>query len=303
MASPGVIDGTTQPTRPRAILALVRPRQWTKNLLVFAAPLAAGTLADPQTIGSTVLAFVSFTLAAAGTYAVNDVVDREADARHPDKRGRPVAAGIIDHRLAMALGCVLAATAVALPLLVGAPQLAGVVGLYLVLTSSYSAFLKHVTLLDIAVVAAGFLLRATAGAVAGGLPMSRWFLVVVGFGAVYVVANKRAAEYRANGEGGGTRAVLAGYSRELLREIRFIAAAVTIVGYVSWALAQSSEAIGGDPWATLSIAPFTFGVFRYAVAIDTGLGEAPEEIILRDHVLQALGLVWLAVFVVAVHVP
>lgn len=303
MASPGVIDGTTQPTRTRALLALVRPRQWTKNLLVFAAPLAAGVIGDRDTMVAAILAFVSFTLAAAGTYAINDVVDREADARHPAKRDRPVAAGIIDHRVALALGIALAAAAIVLPLVAGAPGLAGVVALYLVFTSSYSAFLKHVTLLDIAVVAAGFLLRAMAGAVAGGLPMSRWFLVVVGFGAVYVVANKRAAEYRANGDGGGTRAVLAGYSPELLREIRFIAAAVTIVGYVSWALAQSSEAIGGDPWATLSIAPFTFAVFRYAVAIDTGLGEAPEDIVLRDRVLQALGIVWLAVFVVAVHVP
>ncbi len=303
---PSIVEpALSTPSRLRGLVSLLRPRQWAKNLLVFAAPLAAGSLTDPQDLGAAVLAFVVFTMAAAGTYALNDVADREADAAHPTKRARPVAAGHVEVRTATILGIALAVGAVVLPVLVGLLSLALFVLTYLVLTSAYSAWLKHVTMVDIAIVAAGFLLRAMAGAVAGGIPMSRWFLVVVGFGSVYVVANKRAAEHRAaggDGAAGGTRAALVGYSTELLREIRFISAAVTIVGYVSWALARASEAFGGDPWATLSIAPFTFGVFRYAAAVDAGLGEAPEEILLRDRVLQLLGLIWIVVFAAAVHV-
>lgn len=304
---PSIVEpALSTPSRLRGLVSLLRPRQWAKNLLVFAAPLAAGSLfTDPRDLGAAVLAFVVFTMAAAGTYALNDVADREADAAHPVKRGRPVASGLVDVRTAVTLGIALAVGAVVVPLLVGLWLLAVLVLTYLVLTSAYSAWLKHVTMVDIAVVAAGFLLRAMAGAVAGGIPMSRWFLVVVGFGSVYVVTNKRAAEHRASGgdgAAGGTRAALVGYSTELLREIRFISAAVTVVAYVSWALARASEAFGGDPWATLSIAPFTFGVFRYAAAVDAGLGEAPEEILLRDRVLQLLGLIWVGVFAAAVHV-
>lgn len=302
MAAPRAVKRPASGAHVAAWLRLLRPRQWLKNLLVVAAPLAAGALTDVDVVRSTLLAFASFTLAAAGTYAVNDVLDREADAKHPTKRHRPVASGAVDHRAAMTVGLALLVGGVAVPLAVGAPQLAAVVAAYIVLTSCYSLWLKRLALVDIAVVAAGFLLRAVAGAVAGGLPMSRWFLVVVGFAAVYVVANKRAAEHRAAGRGSRTRGVLGAYSRELLRELRLVSAAVMIVGYVSWALALGSEAIGNDPWAALSIAPFTFGVFRYAVAVDGGLGEAPEEIVLRDRVLQGVGLVWLVAFVAAVHV-
>ena len=289
-----------------APVALLRPRQWVKNLLVFVAPLAAGQLADPGVLGPTLLALAAFALAASGTYALNDVADRAADARHPVKRHRPVASGQVSPAAATLLGVVLLASAIAVPLLSGVPALAGMVAAYLAMTTAYSQWLKHVALFDIAVVAAGFLLRAMAGAVAAGLPMSRWFLVVAGFGALYVVANKRAAEFRAAGgdrdrDRDTTRAALVGYSLELLREIRFTAGAVTIAGYVSWAFDGYIDSIGGDPWAALSIVPFVLGTFRYAAAVDAGLGEAPEEIILRDRVLQGVGLVWLVLFAVAVH--
>lgn len=289
---------------PASALELLRPRQWAKNLLVVAAPLAAGALADGGVLVATLVAFLAFTMAAAGTYALNDVADRVADAAHPVKRHRPVASGRVAVPVAIGMGLMLAAGSMVLPLVVGLPGLAGMVLAYLVLTTLYSGWLKHVALLDIAAVAGGFLVRAMAGATAAGLMMSRWFLVVVGFGSLYVVANKRAAEFRATGNGGGptTRAALVGYSAELLREIRFIAAAATIVGYVSWALDRTSESFGSDPWATVSIVPFVFAVFRYAAAVDAGLGEAPEEILLRDRVLQVLGFLWLVVFVAAVHV-
>lgn len=300
--SPSPVDATTASGRAFSLLRLVRPRQWVKNLLVLAAPLAAGALADPDVAAATFAAFLAFTMAAAGTYALNDVADREADALHPVKRRRPVASGAVSPRTASTLGVLLLVAAVAYPLASGHIALAGVVAVYLALTTSYSRWLKHVALFDIGAVAAGFLLRAMAGAVAAGLPMSRWFLVVAGFGSLYIVACKRAAEHRASQEDEGrTRAALMGYSTELLREIRFTAAAVTIAGYVSWAFSQRADSLGGDPWATLSIAPFVLGVFRYAAAVDAGYGEAPEDILLRDRVLQGVGAAWLVIFAVAVH--
>lgn len=300
--SPSPVDSTTASGRSFALLRLVRPRQWVKNLLVLAAPVAAGALTQGDVAAATFAAFVAFTMAAAGTYALNDVADREADTLHPVKRSRPVASGAVSPRTATTLGVVLLVSAIAYPLVTGRVALAGVVATYLALTTSYSRWLKHVALFDIGAVAAGFLLRAMAGAVAAGLPMSRWFLVVAGFGSLYIVACKRAAEHRASSESGGqTRAALIGYSTELLREIRFTAAAVTIAGYVSWAFAQRADNLGGDPWAALSIAPFVLGLFRYAAAVDAGLGEAPEDILLRDRVLQGVGVAWVVIFAVAVH--
>lgn len=290
-----------QGSRLPAPLALVRPRQWVKNLLVFAAPLAAGALLRPDIFAASVLAFVAFTMAASGTYALNDVADRHADAVHPTKRFRPIASGAIGAGPATVLGVALLIGSVVVPILGGSLGLAGMVAAYVVLTTTYSNWLKHVPLFDIAIVAAGFLLRAMAGAVAADLPMSRWFLVVAGFASLYVVANKRAAEFREQSDDGATRKVLLGYSNELLREIRFTSGAVTIAGYVSWAFDQRADSLGGDPWATLTIVPFVLGVFRYAADVDAGLGEAPEEILLRDRVLMGVGAVWLVLFAVAVH--
>ena len=175
------------------LLRLARPKQWVKNVLVFAAPGAAGVLDERGALVDTLLAFVCFCMAAAGTYFLNDVRDVEADRRHPTKRLRPVAAGTVPVGVATALGVLLLVGAIALGWAVRWPLAATVAG-YAALTTSYSAVLKHVAVVDVVAVAAGFVLRAIAGAAATGVPISDWFFIVTSFGSLFMVTGKRGAE-------------------------------------------------------------------------------------------------------------
>ena len=168
----------------------MRPRQWAKNLLVLAAPLAAGQLLEPDVATATAAALVAFCLASSAVYAVNDVADVEADRIHPRKRFRPVAAGELSRRGALLLGVVLAALALAIAWLTD-DALVLLIAAYLVIQLAYAFWLKHEAVLDIAVVTVGFLMRAVAGGLAADLPISQWFLLVTGFGSLFVVAGKR----------------------------------------------------------------------------------------------------------------
>ncbi|HWW44863.1 MAG TPA: decaprenyl-phosphate phosphoribosyltransferase, partial [Acidimicrobiia bacterium] len=163
---------------------MVRPRQWLKNLLVFGAPAAAGQLTHRTALLYSLAAFVIFCFAASGTYCLNDVVDREADRRHPVKRHRPVASGEVSVRVAVAIGAVLLAAALAGSAAIGRPRLALVVAIYVGVTVAYSVWLKHEPILDLGAVAAGFVLRAIAGGVATRVPLSNWFIIVASFGSL-----------------------------------------------------------------------------------------------------------------------
>lgn len=288
-------------TRRLAGLArTARPRQWIKNVLVFAAPAAAGVLTSPDALWRTVLAFVAFSLAASGTYCINDAQDREADRRHPRKCRRPVAAGIVPVRVAWGAGAAFAVGGVALAALtVGGPLALAVAG-YLVLTTSYSTWLKHVAIVDIAAISAGFVIRAVGGAVAVDVALSDWFLIVVSFGALFIAAGKRTAERAALGEDrGGHRPTLEIYTGPFLRHVSLVATSVTIIAYCLWAF----DAIGstGNAWLTISIVPFVLGMLRYGLLVEHGYGEAPEELVLGDRSLQAFGALWAALFVVGVY--
>ena len=177
----------------RALVRAVRPRQWVKNLLVVAAPLAAGKVGDGDVIAATLLALVSFCLAASAVYLVNDTADREVDRLHPTKRLRPIASGALAVPVALTVAGVLATAAVAVGW-VADPMLAVLVASYLLLQVLYAVRLKHEPVLDISVVAAGFLMRAVAGGIAADLPLSQWFLLVSGFGSLFIVAGKRYSE-------------------------------------------------------------------------------------------------------------
>ena len=159
----------------------LRPRQWVKNFLVFAAPLAAGAVLDPDVLGPSALAFVLFCAASSAVYLVNDAVDVEDDRRHPVKRLRPIAAGIVPRRLAVAVAAVLFAVALVPAALYARPELVWVLVTYVGLQLAYCLGLKNQPVLDLAVVASGFLLRGIAGGVAAGLLLSQWFLLVAAF--------------------------------------------------------------------------------------------------------------------------
>lgn len=275
----------------------MRPKQWTKNVLVLAAPLAAADLDRPEVAGPTALAFVAFCLVSSAIYCFNDVADREADRLHPRKARRPVAAGEISVPAALGLGSALAVVGLLVAWAGGVPLLV-LLGVYLALQLGYTAGLKHEPVFDIVVVAIGFMLRAVAGGVAAQLPISQWFLLVTGFGSLFIVAGKRYSELHTLGTDAGTRRSLARYTATYLRFVWSMAAAGTVMSYALWAFEVSPH--HGVPWQTISIAPFVMGLMRYAVDIDAGTAAEPEDIVLADHVLQALGALWLAAVLVGV---
>ena len=283
-----------------ALVRAARPKQWLKNVLLFAAPGAAGVLTQPSALATLALAFVAFCLVASGTYLLNDARDAEADRAHPHKRHRPVAAGAVSVRLAVAVGVLLLLAGLAVAAIAGLGLL-GLVLLYVTITAAYTLWLKEVAVVDIVVVAAGFIIRAVAGGVAVGVPISRWFLIVASFGSLFMVAGKRHGEHLDLGpEAGAVRATLSEYSREYLRFVWTTASAVTIGGYCLWAFEQSGRS-PTVPWYELSIIPFVRFVLRYALVIGNGGGSAPEDLVLSDRGLQTFALAWLALYGAGVY--
>jgi decaprenyl-phosphate phosphoribosyltransferase len=284
-------------TGPVPLLRAMRPQQWTKNLLVASAPLAAGRLADVDVATATVAAVICFCAASSAVYLFNDVCDLEADRRHPRKRLRPIAAGLVAPRAGLAASGVLAAASLSAAFAVHVGFGVLIAG-YLAIQAAYALGLKHESVFDIAIVASGFLLRAVGGGFATGIPVSHWFLTVAGFGSLFAVAGKRYSELVALGVDSGTRRSLDGYTDTYLRFVWTTAAAVTIGGYCLWAFALPDD--GTVKWESISIVPFVLGMLRYAVDVDAGRASEPEEIVARDRVLQAIGLVWLVCVVLGV---
>jgi decaprenyl-phosphate phosphoribosyltransferase len=294
-----------EPTRRRgsvaAVVAAMRPKQWLKNVLVFAAPLAAGMLLQPGVLGPSAVAFVAFCLMSSATYLVNDVRDVDGDRAHPTKRHRPIAAGELSPRAAIVVATVLALISMGLAMWINL-GLAGILLAYAVVTTSYSIFLKNEPVIELALLAMGFLLRAIAGGVASDLPISQWFLIVAGFGSLFMAAGKRYSELSkadalapANAPANPTRRSLAGYTATYLRFVWATSAAVTITAYCLWAFEVSSVE-SSLPWAVWSILPFVLAILRYAIDVDRGEADAPEDVVLRGYTLLMLGLIWLVLF-------
>jgi len=282
---------------PAAMVVSLRPRQWLKNVLVFAAPLAAGSIFERDVLIPAILAFVVFCLMSSATYLINDIRDADADRAHPTKCRRPIAAGELSPGLAIVVAVVLALASLGLALAVNL-SLFGIVLAYAVFTLAYSLFLKHEPVIELALLSLGFLLRAIAGGAAADLPISPWFLIVAAFGSLFMAAGKRFSELqRSEVETSEEprRRSLAGYTSSYLRFVWGVAAAVTITAYCLWAfevgLGESSF-----PWSQWSVLPFVLAILRYAVDVDRGEAEAPEDVVLRDRALQALGLAWLVLF-------
>jgi len=285
----------------RALLVEARPKQWIKNLLVFAAPLAAGVGEKPGDLLPAVAAFGCFCLAASGTYYLNDAADVEADRLHPTKRTRPIAAGEIPIPLAQALGAGAITASVLLALLVNW-HLAVVIGAYVTLTTTYSLWMKHVAVLDVVGVAAGFVLRAIAGAAAVDVPISNWFFIVASFGSLFMVVGKRRSESLELGDAAAEfRPTLGLYPAAFLAQLQTVSISVVLVGYCLWAFEKADLAGTSTPWFQLSIVPFGLAILRYALLIDSGKGGAPEDLVLSDRPLLAMAVVWGLVFSVGVY--
>jgi decaprenyl-phosphate phosphoribosyltransferase len=279
----------------------IRPRQWVKNVLVLAAPLASADLTQLSLLIKVAVAFVAFCLAASAVYLVNDSVDVAEDRAHPVKRNRPIAAGRVPVPLAVGTSVVLFLAALAVSLL-ASPQLLIVIAVYIAVQLGYCFGLKHQPVIDICIVASGFLIRAIAGGAATGIPLSQWFLLCAGFGSLFMVAGKRYAEFvLAERTGAKIRRSLAGYSASYLRFVWTLSATVLVMMYGLWAF-EIRAAHHNSVWSVISMVPFVVAVLRYAVDVDGGNGGEPEEIAFGDRVLQVLALVWVCTLVVAVYV-
>lgn len=286
------------------LLRAARPKQWTKNLLVFVAPGAAGVLVHRGPALESLAAFAVLCAAASGTYFLNDTIDAEADRVHPAKRHRPIAAGRVEPRLALGAAAMLFAAAI-----FGSAWLAGwrlvvVVGAYIAMSTAYSLWLKREPVIELTAVASGFVLRAVAGGVSTHVPLSSWFLVVTSFGALFIVVGKRLGEQAGLGEDGGLhRSALELYSPTFLRSSLTLAAAGAVTTYCLWAFDKGGLAHRGDHmvWIELSVAPVVTGVLYILRILDAGRGGAPHELALQDRTLQVLALAWTVLVGVGVY--
>ncbi len=273
----------------------VRPKQWPKNILVFAAPVAAGKIFHDHSLVKSALAFIAFCLISSVGYIVNDIRDLERDRGNPKKSKRPLASGKITTTQALYVLAICAilgiAASVALPLTF---QL--VLLLYLISTLSYSFGLKHQPVVELMIVALGFLLRALAGGAATGTPISRWFLVVASFGSLVVVVAKRLAEAESlvNAD---VRPVIRDYPLPFLRFVLTVSAAVTLTGYSLWAFSLPQSRHFGQ----ISLLPLCLGLFRYVWLVEKGSGEVPEDLLLHDVVMLFSGFATAALLLLSMY--
>ncbi len=289
--APGAIAG---------VLKTARPKQWVKNVLVLAAPFTAGKLGDTSVLIDAGIAFLAFSLVASAVYLINDAVDVEADRAHPTKCRRPIAAGAVPIPLAYGAAVVFFAGGMAVGALTRW-ELLVVLGVYAAVQVGYCFGWKHQPVVDLCIVASGFLMRAIAGGAAAGIALSQWFLLVTAFGSLFMVSGKRYAEIVLfERTGAKIRSSLKKYSASYLRFVWAASAAIVIMAYCLWAFEIRQDA-DGPVWAVVSMVPFVIAILRYAVDVDGGNAGEPEEIALNDRVLQVLGLGWVVSLVAAFY--
>jgi 4-hydroxybenzoate polyprenyltransferase len=279
------------------VLRLLRPKQWTKNLLLFAALVFAEELFHPDAFVTACLAFVAFCVASSSIYVVNDLVDVERDRLHPDKRRRPIASGAVSKGTAAALAALLSAGALGLAFWIGQGFGLAVV-VYMVLSHFYSLAGKNVVILDVLLIAIGFVLRAVAGAIAIDVPYSDWFVLCTLFVALFIALSKRKAELLAARDAAGSRPVLMKYSESTLTAFTGTSMAAAVISYAIYVQDILAES-GGELRTLILTVPFVIiAIFRYHLLVEKeGLGEKPEEILLSDRPLQLsmLGFVLVAI--------
>ncbi len=282
-----------------ALVRATRPRQWMKNLLILAAPGAAGVLDHGPVAVRVAMTLVAFCLLSASTYLFNDLRDLEQDRLHPRKRFRPLAAGELSPRVAGVAGVATALGGIGLAT-AARPLAGGAAVLYLAVTAGYTLRGRDVPVLDALAIAAGFVVRALAGAAAAPVVVTLSFLLVTAGVAVFIVAGKRYAELRTlAGRPGATRPVLGTYTLTGLRRGLLLSAAVACGAYVRWAALRHEH--GALPYNELSTVLFAACLVRYGRLLVLGRGQAPEELVLSDRLLAVLVLGWVGLFALGVH--
>ena len=278
------------------LLRLARPSHWLKNVFLFAALVFAKRVADPSAWAEALKAFAAFCLASSAVYVFNDVLDRREDAAHPVKRRRPVAAGEIGAGAAVGWSVILAAAAVGLSLLVR-PWFPALLGAYLVLMVAYSVVLKRVAILDVLVIASGFVIRAMAGGEAVGVEVSHWLLLCTLTLSLFLGFAKRESERVALGEAAAnTRAVQwQVYTQRSLEHMMTVSAALTILTYMLYTVSpRTVEKVVGNHWMFVTVLPVVYAVFRFHSRAITGEVTGPVDMVRRDAPFVMALLVWVA---------
>jgi len=296
--------------RQNPYLAALRPRQWTKNFIVFAAPLFSFNLSVPTLLGS-LFAFGLFCCTSSSFYLINDLADVESDRQHPVKCKRPIASGLVSVPLAVLLAAVLLGGSLLLAWLFD-KGLGFAVTCYALLQVAYNLKLKRTVILDVVAIATGFVLRAYGGAVATNVVLSSWFLLCTGMLALFLGIEKRKAEIRlAELKGGTTRAVLSRYSQALLGRMENTVTTGAVLTYAIW---SSGPNVNGatTSWMMLTSPFVLYGIFRYQLLSDPqeiarrtdldsekgGRTERPEEILLTDRPILLTVVGWVLTTVV-----
>jgi 4-hydroxybenzoate polyprenyltransferase len=284
------------------VFRLLRPRQWTKNLLLFAALIFARELFVAHSVALAFAAFVAFCLASSSVYVVNDLLDVERDRLHPEKRDRPIASGAVTAGRAGALAAALTVAALALAIWVDL-YFAAAVALYIVLTHYYSIQGKNIVILDVLLVAFGFVIRAVAGALAIDVPISDWFILCTAFLALFLAVTKRKSELvMLKGEAAGARPVLTQYTQTSLNTFIAVTMAASLICYGLYVLDFQRAAGDHSRLLMLTFPVVVFGVFRYHHLAETeGSGDKPEEILLSDRPIQLCGLAFSVLAVIALY--
>ena len=276
--------------RARILLRACRPRQWVKNVLVLAAPIAGGIAFQPLAVAQMLVAFVAFCVASSGIYLINDALDVESDRAHATKRRRPIASGELSLRTAWTTAVVLLPGALVISAWLNW-QMVMIIAIYEVVQLWYCLGMKHEPVIELTSVASGFLLRAIAGGLATQVSLSNWFLIAAGFGSLFMAAGKRYAEKRmVLRTGVAIRPVLDSYTGTYLRFVWTLSAGVLVTTYSLWAFALRQAST--NEWSVVSIVPFVMALLRYAVDVDSGAAGEPEEIVLHDRLLLILGASW-----------
>ena len=284
-----------RPSWPVSVVRTARPRQWPKNLLVFAAPLAGATWGRAHGLSYALVAAVAFCCASVTVYFINDVADVERDRRHPRKRYRPVAAGDLPKSHALVIGAACAALGLAAGVAVSVPLLTAAVGGYMAMSFLYSWVLKHIAVVELVFVASGFLLRVLGGAAATHVPPSAWFLLVCSLGALGVATAKRYTELAGLGDAAiEHRPAMRWYRPTALLATQWVIGAMMIAAYLAWA---AGERHGAEVWHILSAIPLAAALVRFGVLTARHTTAPVEDLLMRDGIMLGCELTWLALFV------
>jgi 4-hydroxybenzoate polyprenyltransferase len=285
------------------LLVSLRPNQWTKNFIIFAGLIFGQRLFDPAAVARASGTFAAFCGLSGVVYLINDIVDREQDRWHPVKRSRPIASGALTVRTAITAACIIGSLGLGGAFWISARL--GIVALvYLALLTTYSIFLKHVVILDVLTIAVGFVLRAVAGAVAVGVPISHWLLVCTILLALFLALSKRRHELVLLAEDAtGHRPILEEYSPYLLDQMIGVVTASTVVSYMLYTTDPETAARFGTRLLGLTIPLPLYGIFRYLYLVHQRGGGTPSELLLTDRPLVVCVALWALVVVLIIYRP